>query len=44
MPKPDFEGYRNDVKKIYEEKQYLYHSGIDEHQMPDHPSTFMKMI
>ena len=42
MPKPDFEGYRNDVKKTYEEKQYP--SGIDEHQMPDHPSTFMKMI
>jgi hypothetical protein len=42
MPKPDFEGYRNDVKKSYEEEQYP--SGIEEHQMPDHPSTFMKMI
>jgi hypothetical protein len=42
MPKPDFEGYRNDIKKSYEEEQYP--SGIDEHQMPDHPSTFMKMI
>jgi hypothetical protein len=38
MPKPDFEGYRNDIKKSYE-----YPSGIDEHQMPDHQSTFMKM-
>jgi hypothetical protein len=42
MPKPDFEGYRNDIKKSYEEGQYP--SGINEHQMPDHPSTFMKMI
>jgi hypothetical protein len=42
MPKPDFEGYRNDVKKSYEEEQYP--SGIEEHQLPDHPSTFMKMI
>jgi hypothetical protein len=42
MPKPDFGGYRNDVKKSYEDEQYP--SGIDEHQMPVHPSTFMKMI
>jgi hypothetical protein len=42
MPKPDFEGYRNDIKKSYEVEQYP--SGIDEHQVPDHPSTFMKMI
>jgi hypothetical protein len=42
MPKPDFARYRNDIKKSYEEGQYP--SGIDEHQMPDHPSTFMKMI
>ena len=42
MPKPDFEGYRNDVKKSYEEEQYP--SGIEEHQVPDHPSTFMKMV
>jgi hypothetical protein len=42
MPKPDFEGYRNDIKKSYEEEQYP--SGIDDHQMPDHPSTFMKMM
>jgi hypothetical protein len=42
MPKPDFGGYRNDVKKSYEDEQYP--SGIDDHQMPVHPSTFMKMI
>ena len=42
MPKPDFEGYRNDTKKTYEDEQYPL--GVEEHQMPDHPSTFMKMI
>jgi hypothetical protein len=42
MPKPDFEGYRNDIKTSYEKEQYP--SGIEEHQVPDHPSTFMKMI
>jgi hypothetical protein len=42
MPKPDFEGYRNDIKKSYEEDQYP--SGIEEHQVPDHPSTFMNMV
>jgi hypothetical protein len=42
MRKPDFEGYRNDIKKSYEDEQYP--SGIDEHQMPDHPSTFLKMM
>jgi hypothetical protein len=42
MPKPDFEGYRNEMKKSYEQEQYP--SNIDEHQIPDHPSTFMKMI
>jgi hypothetical protein len=30
------------VKKSYEQEQYP--SDIDDHQMPDHPSTFMKMI
>ncbi len=39
MPKPDFERYRNDVKKAHEDEQ-----DVDEHQMPDHPSNFMKMI
>jgi hypothetical protein len=42
MPKPNFEGYRNDIKTSYEEEQFT--SGIDEHQMPDHSCTFMKMI
>ena len=22
MPKPDFEGYRNDIKKTYEDEKY----------------------
>ena len=42
LPKPDFEGYRNDVKKRYEDDQDLF--DVNEHQIPDHPSTFMKMI
>jgi hypothetical protein len=42
MPKPDFDGYRNDVKKEYE--NYPYSLGEDEHQVPDHPSSFMNMI
>jgi hypothetical protein len=42
MPKPDFEGYRIDIKKTYKEEQYPL--GADEHQMPDHPCTFMKMV
>jgi hypothetical protein len=43
LPKPDFEGYRNNAKKEFEENQnYL---GDEEfHQKPDHPSTFMKMV
>jgi hypothetical protein len=42
VPKPDFNGYRNDVKKMYEDNPYLL--GVDEHQVPDHPSSFMNMI
>ena len=42
MPKPDFDGYRNDVKKAYENDPYPL--GVDEHQVPDHPSSFMNMI
>jgi hypothetical protein len=42
MPKLDFEGYRNDVKKTYEDEQYPL--DVDEHQVPGHPSTFMKMV
>jgi hypothetical protein len=30
------------MKKTYEQEQYP--SGIDEHQIPDHPSTFMKRL
>jgi hypothetical protein len=42
LPKTDFEGYRNNAKKEFEENQNY----IDEdfHQEPDHPSTFMKMF
>jgi hypothetical protein len=42
MPKPDFEGYRNNVKKAYENDQYPL--GVDEHQVPDHPSFFMNKM
>jgi hypothetical protein len=42
VPKPVFEGYRNDVKKAY--KNDSYPLGVDEHQVPEHPSSFMNMI
>jgi hypothetical protein len=42
MPKPDFEGYRNNVKKAY--KNDPYPLGVDAHQVPDHPSSFMNVI
>ena len=42
LPKLDFEGYRNDVKKRYEDDQNML--DVDEHQMPDHSRTFTKMI
>jgi hypothetical protein len=43
LPKPNFEGYRNNAKKEFEENQN--HVGDEEfHQEPDHPSTFMKMV
>jgi hypothetical protein len=43
LPKPDFEGYRNNAKKEFEENQSCI--GDEEfHQVPDHPSTFMKII
>jgi hypothetical protein len=40
LPKPDFEGNRNNAKKEFEENQNY----IDDefHQEPDHPSTSMK--
>jgi hypothetical protein len=41
-PKPDFEGYRNNAKKEFQENQNYV--GEEFHQEPDHPSTFMKMI
>jgi hypothetical protein len=42
MPKSDFEGYRQEVKKQYEADQDnpdLLDENLD--QMPDNPSTFM---
>jgi hypothetical protein len=41
LPKPDFEGYRNNSKKEYKENQN-YVGDEEFHQEPDHPSTFMK--
>jgi hypothetical protein len=42
LPKPYFEGYRNNDKKKFEgNKNYI---GEEFHQEPDHPSTFMKMV
>jgi hypothetical protein len=41
LPKPDFEGYRNNVKKEFEEDQNYI--GEEIHQEPDHP-TFIYMI
>jgi hypothetical protein len=43
LPKPDFEGYKKNDKKEFEENQN-YVSDEEFHQEPDHPSTFMKMI
>jgi hypothetical protein len=43
LPKPDFEGYRNNAKKEFEENQ-KYVGDEEFHQEPDHPSTFMKMV
>jgi hypothetical protein len=43
LSKPDFEGYRNNTKKEFEENQNCI--GDEEfHQEPDHPSTFMKIV
>jgi hypothetical protein len=42
LPKPYFEGYRNNAKKEFEENQNYI--GEEFHQEPDHPSTFMKMV
>jgi hypothetical protein len=45
MPKPDFEGYRQDVKKLYATDQ-IGPNLLDEnlHQVPDNPNTFMSRI
>jgi hypothetical protein len=45
MPKPDFEGYRQEVKKQYggdENNAKLLSEDL--HQIPDNPSTFMSRI
>jgi hypothetical protein len=43
LSKPDFEGYRNNAKKEFEENQN-YIGDEEFNQKPYHPSTFMKMI
>jgi hypothetical protein len=43
LPNPDFEGYRKNAKKEFEENQN-YIGDEEFHQEPDHPSTFMKMV
>jgi hypothetical protein len=46
LPKPDFEGYRNNDKREFEENQN-YIDDEEFHQEPDnpdHPSNFMKMV
>jgi hypothetical protein len=40
LPKPDFEGYRKNAKKEFEENQNYV--GEEFHQEPEHPSKFMK--
>jgi hypothetical protein len=42
VPKSEFERCRSDVKNRYEDDKNMV--GVNDHQMPDHPSTFMKMI
>ena len=37
MPKLDFEVYRYDIKKTYEDEEYPL--DVDEDRMPDHPSV-----
>jgi hypothetical protein len=43
LPKPDFEGYRKNAKKEFEQNQN-YVGDEEFHQETDHPSTFMKII
>jgi hypothetical protein len=40
--KPEFERYKNDSKKRYEDNANIL--SLNEHQIPDHPRFFMKMI
>jgi hypothetical protein len=42
LSKPDFEGYRNNAKKGFEENQNYLDGEF--HQEPDHPNTFMKIF
>jgi hypothetical protein len=42
LPKPDFEGYRNNAKKELQENQNYVSEKF--HQEPNHPSSFMKMV
>jgi hypothetical protein len=43
LPNTDFEGYRNNSKKEFEENQSCI-GGEKFHQEPDHSSTFVKMV
>jgi hypothetical protein len=43
LPKADFEGYRNNARKEFEENQN-YIADEEFHQKPEHPSTFIKMV
>jgi hypothetical protein len=42
LPTPDFEGYRNNNNKDFEENQDYLDEEL--HKEPDHPSTFMTII
>jgi hypothetical protein len=42
LPKTDYEGYRNNAKKEFEENQNDIVEEI--HKEPDHPITFLKMF
>jgi hypothetical protein len=42
--KSDFEAYRNNDKKEFEENQNYVGEGEEFHQEPDHPSIFKKMV
>jgi len=44
MLKQVLEACRTDVIKTHEDEDEQYSLGVDAHQMPDHPSTVMKMV